>query len=116
MMKDDNSGATISYFAQLRPHYRFTGVYIIYRSHYITRRAWHEQLQSCALKSVHAMYEIMQLFLLLDPCHVSSITSVQRLYFIRLDKAPASFSSDGAMLITVLLVSMVMIDVEITGS
>ena len=68
------------------------------------------------LKSVHVMYKIMQLFLLLDPCHVSSVTSVQRLYFIRLDKAPASCSSDGAMLTTVLLVSVVMIDVEMTGS
>ena len=53
---------------------------------------------------------------LLDPCHVSSTTSVQRLCFIRLDNAPASCSSDGAMLITVLLVSVMIIDVERTGS
>ena len=51
-----------------------------------------------------------------DPCHVSSITSVQRLYFIKLDNAPPSCSSDGAMLTIVLLVSVVMIDVVRTAS
>ena len=50
-----------------------------------------------------------------DPCCVSNITSVHWLYFIRLDNALASCSSDDAMLTTVLLVSMVMMDVESTG-
>ena len=50
-----------------------------------------------------------------DPCHVSNTTSVHELLTIRADSALASCSSVGTILATVLLASVVMIDVDTTG-
>ena len=50
-----------------------------------------------------------------DPCHVSNTTLVHELLTTRVDNALASCSSEGAILTTALLVSMVMIDVDTTG-